>query len=42
MSKIISFIRNLFSKNNKIESLFKDNNKPVLAEVGGNYCSDVC
>ncbi len=42
MRKIINFFRGLFAKNNGVQTLFTENKKVVLAEVGGNYCSDGC
>ena len=41
MNKIISLIKKTFSRNKTID-LFPKEGKPVLAELGGNYCQDMC
>ncbi|MEF9985385.1 MAG: hypothetical protein RSB77_03370 [Bacilli bacterium] len=41
MKKIIQFMKNLFLKNELI-NLFPKEDKKVLVECGGNYCSDCC
>lgn len=41
MKSFIKFIKAIFSKNTTID-LFPNQNKPVLAELGGNYCEDLC
>lgn len=42
MKKIINFLKKLFAKDSEIQTLFPKNKKVVLAEIGGNYCSDGC
>ncbi len=41
MKGFIEFIKAIFSKDKTID-LFPSQNKPVLAELGGNYCEDLC
>ncbi len=41
MKRLVNFIKTKFSRN-KMVVLFPENEKGVLAECGGNYCSDVC
>ena len=41
MSKIIKILKKVFNKNETID-LFSNNNEPALAELGGNYCEDLC
>ena len=41
VKRIVAFFKSKFSKNKKI-TLFAENTKGILAECGGNYCSDLC
>jgi hypothetical protein len=41
MKRLVSLIKTKFSRN-KTVVLFPENEKGVLAECSGNYCSDVC
>lgn len=41
MKRLIAFVKKMFSRN-KMITLFPENEKAILAEVGGNYCSDGC
>lgn len=41
MKRIITFVKKMFSRN-KMITLFFENEKAILAEVGGNYCQDGC
>lgn len=42
MKKIYAFVKNFFGKKSEVIDLFPADSKVNKAELGGNYCQDVC
>lgn len=42
MKKFFAFFKGLFGKKNEVIDLFPADSKVNNAELGGNYCGDVC